>query len=113
MIAFIDDHRAVYGVGPICAVLPIAPSTYYQAKRREADRDRLPERAKRDATLREAIRRVWETNFRVYGARKIWRQLLREGIRVRIPSDPERAFRLKPNTRSERSRTPIPTEAEH
>ena len=82
MIAFIDDHRAAYGVEPICEVLPIAPSTYYQAKRREADPDRLPERAKRDATLREAIRRVWEKNFRVYGARKIWRQLLREGIRA-------------------------------
>jgi transposase InsO family protein len=82
MVAFIDDHRAVYGVEPICEVLPIAPSTYYKSKAREVDPDRLPRRAKRDATLREAIRRVWEENFRVYGTRKIWRQLLREGIQA-------------------------------
>lgn len=82
MVRFIDDHRAEYGVEPICEVLPIAPSTYYEAKRREADPERLPKRARRDETLREAIRRVWEANFRVYGARKVWRQLLREGIQA-------------------------------
>jgi transposase InsO family protein len=82
MIAFIDEHRAAYGVEPICEVLPIAPSTYHESKAREIDPERLPKRAKRDATLREAIRRVWEENFRVYGARKIWRQLLREGVEV-------------------------------
>jgi putative transposase len=82
MVAFIDDHRAAYGVEPICAVLPIAPSTYYKAKAREADPSQQPKRAKRDATLREQIRRVWTANFGVYGARKVWRQLGREGITV-------------------------------
>ncbi len=82
MVAFINDHRAAYGVEPICAVLPIAPSTYYTANARAADPDQRPQRTKRDATLREAIRRVWEANLRVYGVRKVWRQLLREGIPV-------------------------------
>jgi len=78
MVSFIDDYRADYGVEPICDVLPIAPSTYYEAKAREADPTRLPKRAKRDATLREKIRRIWKANFGVYGARKVWRQLIRE-----------------------------------
>jgi putative transposase len=82
MVTFIDDHRGDYGVEPICEVLPIAPSTYYAAKAREVDPDRLPQRAKGDATLRAEIRRVWEANLRVYGVRKVWRQLLREGITV-------------------------------
>ncbi len=82
MVAFIDDHRAEYGVESICATLPIAPSTYYEAKAREADPGRLPSRAKRDAELREHIRRVWDENRRVYGARKVWLQLLREGLCV-------------------------------
>ena len=82
MVAFIDDHRAAYGVEPICAVLPIAPSTYYTANARAGDPDQRPQRAKRDATLRAEIRRVWEANLRVYGVRKVWRQLLREGIPV-------------------------------
>lgn len=82
MVSFIDDHRVTYGVEPICAVVPIAPSTYYKHKARHRDPERLPVRAKRDATLRAAIRRVWEANFRVYGARKVHRQLVREGIAV-------------------------------
>jgi putative transposase len=82
MVAFIDDQRAAYGVEPICALLPIAPSTYYSAKARAGDPEQRSQRAKRDATLREAIRRVWEANLRVYGVRKVWRQLLREGIGV-------------------------------
>ena len=80
MVTFIDAHRAVYGVEPICAVLPIAPSPYYEAKAREADFTRLPARAQRDAHLREEIGRVWRANRRVYGARKVWKQLAREGI---------------------------------
>ena len=80
MVAFIDAHRETYGVEPICAVLPIAPSTYYEHKARERDPSRLPARAKRDAVLRGDIRRVWDDNFQVYGVRKVWRQLLREGI---------------------------------
>jgi len=82
MIAFIDEQRQDYGVEPICAVLPIAPSTYYEHKARQADPWRLPERARRDAVLCEEIKRVWHESRRLYGARKIWRQLGREGIEV-------------------------------
>ena len=82
MIAFIDDHRPVYGVEPICRVLPIAPSTYYEHAGRRRDPARLPARAQRDELLRSEIGRVWEENFRVYGVRKVWRQLRREGIAV-------------------------------
>jgi transposase InsO family protein len=82
MIAFIDDHRQTHGVEPICKVLPIAPSTYraYAAARRDPEKSSA--RAKRDAVLREKIRRVFDDNFQVYGARKVWRQLLREGENV-------------------------------
>ena len=80
MISFIDEHRQEYGVEPICAQLPIAPSWYYEHKAREADPQRLPPRVRRDGELRAEIRRVWEENFRVYGVRKVWRQLHREAI---------------------------------
>jgi putative transposase len=77
MIAYIDANRDRFGVEPICQVLPIAPSTYYNAKRR------LPSaRALRDEELKVEIRRVHEDNFGVYGARKVWRQLHREGTCV-------------------------------
>jgi len=82
MVTFIDAHRATYGVEPICAELPIAPSIYYECKAREANPGRLPARHQRDAWLEIEIRRVWEENFRVYGARKVWRQLNREQIKV-------------------------------
>jgi putative transposase len=82
MIAFINDHRDAYGVEPICRVLPIAPSTYYAHAAQRTDPRRLPVRAKRDAVLVAEIRRVYEANFRVYGVRKVWRQLAREGIAV-------------------------------
>ena len=82
MVSFIDEHRGSYGVEPICAVLPIAPATYYEHKAREADPERLPARAKRDAELREHIQRVWDKNFQVYGVRKVWHQLLREDVPV-------------------------------
>ena len=82
MVSFVDEEREVYGVEPICKVLPIAPSTYYEQKVRQADPGRSPPRAQRDAVLRPEIRRVWEANFRVYGARKVWHQLNREGIAV-------------------------------
>jgi putative transposase len=77
MIAYIDRNRHRYGVEPICQLLPIAPSTYHAAKRR------LPSvRARRDTELKAEIRRVHAEHFGVYGARKIWRQLHREGIAV-------------------------------
>ena len=82
MTAFIDDHRNTYGVESICSVLPVAPSTYYEQKARQADPSRLPDRARRDATLKMEIERVWNENRQVYGARKVWRQLLREGFAV-------------------------------
>jgi putative transposase len=82
MIAFIDEHRAVHGVEPICRVLPIAPSTYHAHMARRADPAKVPPRARRDAELSREIRRVFEDNFGVYGVRKVWRQLGREGIEV-------------------------------
>ncbi len=82
MVRFIDENRDDYGVEPICAVLPIAPSTYYEAKAREADPARLPDRAKRDAVLREKIKQIWKENFCVYGVRKVWRELIRTGTQV-------------------------------
>ena len=82
MISFIDEHRTEYGVEPICQQLPIAPSTYYEQKAREDDPERLPDRTRRDSALEIVIQRVWEENFEVYGARKVWRQLNRECIEV-------------------------------
>jgi len=79
-VTFLDDHRDVYGVESICSVLPIAPSTYYEQKARQADPDRLPARAKWDRVLSEEIVRVWKENFGVYGAVKVWKQLIREGF---------------------------------
>ena len=82
MVAFIGDHREVHGVEPICKLLPIAPSTYYDHQAKRADPSRLSDRAKRDAELRAEILRVFEANFRVYGVRKVWRQMQREGFDV-------------------------------
>ena len=112
MVAFIDAHRAEYGVEPICAELPIAPSTYYEDKAREADPARLPPRARRDAELCTSIQRVWDENFRVYGARKVWRQLRREGRSV-ARCTVERLMRrlgLAGVVRGRRCRTTIPAE---
>jgi putative transposase len=77
MIAYVDADRDRFGVEPICRVLPIAPSSYYDAKRRPPSA-----RALRDEELKVDIRRVHEENFGVYGARKVWRQLHREGVAV-------------------------------
>jgi len=77
LIAFIDDRRAVYGVEPMCAALQVAPSTYWAAKRRPPCA-----RARRDAQLSVEIRRLHAENFGVYGARKVWRALNREGVAV-------------------------------
>jgi transposase InsO family protein len=82
MVSFIDAHRAVHGVESISQQLPIAPSTYYEYKARESDPERLPERTKRDRQLEIDIMRIWEENMRVYGARKVWRQMNRERIDV-------------------------------
>jgi len=82
MVAFIDEHRDEYGVEPICDVLPIAPSTYYDHRARAQDPAKRPDRAKRDEQLRPEIQRVWNENHAVYGAEKVWRQLGRENIEV-------------------------------
>ncbi len=82
MVTFIDDHKERFGIEPICTVLPIAPSTYYSNKTQHRDPDRRSARAKRDDGLKLEIQRVWDDNFRVYGVRKVWRQLKREGFEV-------------------------------
>ena len=80
MLGFIE--RQEHGVEPICKVLPIAPSTWRRHAARAADPAKLPARAQRDAGLKADIGRVFEENFQVYGVRKVWRQLQREGIQV-------------------------------
>lgn len=80
MIAFIDDHRGDYGIEPICRVLPVAPSTYHEHALRKREPERLPDRSKRDLSLKPEITRVFQENFAVYGVRKVWRQLKRESV---------------------------------
>ena len=82
MVSFIDAHRKVYGVEPICRVLPIAPSTYHAHTARRIEPTKRSARARRDDALGPEVRRVFEENFRVYGVRKVWRQLRREGFDV-------------------------------
>ena len=82
MYAFIDAERARYGVEPICRVLAIAPSGYYTYRARQTDPTQRPARAQRDDVLREQVQRVWERNRGVYGVRKVWQQLLRDGQAV-------------------------------
>jgi len=81
MVAFIDDHRKTFGVEPICQVLPIAPSTYFRHKAEQRDPTKRSARARRDEVLRAIIRRLWQDNHRVYGPRKVWKQMGREGLR--------------------------------
>jgi putative transposase len=107
VIAYIDGYRGRFGVEPICEVLQVAPSTYYAAKTRRPCRRRV-----RDEELRAEIRRVHTENFEVYGARKVWRQLNREGIgvgRCRV----ERLMRqmgLAGRVRGKKKRTTIPAD---
>ncbi|WP_155251402.1 IS3 family transposase [Bradyrhizobium japonicum] len=82
MIAFIDDHRGAHGVEPICKVLPIAPSTYHAHVAKRRDPAKRSARARQDAALKIEVRRVFNQNFSVYGVRKVWRQLKREGFDV-------------------------------
>ena len=113
MVSFIDDNQGFYGVEPICRVLPIAPSTYYEHKACLADPARLSERARRDAVLRQEIMRVWKANRAVYGARKVWRQLGREGVEI-ARCTVERLMRemgLQGVVRGRKPRTTIPDEA--
>jgi transposase InsO family protein len=82
MVTFIDQHKGEYGVEPMCSVLPIAPATYYEHTRRKREPERRPARHKRDDELRTAIGRVYEDNYVVYGATKVWQQLKREHVQV-------------------------------
>jgi transposase InsO family protein len=112
MVTFIDEHRDEHGVEPICEQLPIAPSTYHEQKAREVDPSRLPDRAVRDAALREEIERVWKENFGAYGARKVWHQLGREGTEVARCTVERlmRAMGLQGVVRGRRHKTTIPDE---
>jgi transposase InsO family protein len=82
MIRFIEDHRDIHGVEPICRVLPIAPATFYDNLAKRRDLSRLSDRAKRDEQLKPEIERVFEENLSVYGVRKIWHQMRREGFDI-------------------------------
>jgi putative transposase len=82
MISFIDEHRSRLGVEPICRLLPIAPSTYYEVIAKRTDVDRLSARERNDIAMKVEIRRVFNENFQVYGVRKVWRQLQREGYDI-------------------------------
>ena len=82
MVRFIDDHREGYGVETICAVVPIAPSTYFRHKAEQRDPTRRSARARRDDVLRAIIRRIWTENHQVYGPRKVWKQMGRENLRA-------------------------------
>ena len=82
MVAFIDKNKSEYGVESICRELPIAPSTYYDLKAREKNPELQPKRWHQDQNLKPEIQRVWNNNFKVYGVKKVWRQLNREEIPV-------------------------------
>src|SRR5689334_18112350 len=113
MIGFIDDNRATYGVEPICRVLPIAPSTYHARMAQRADPAKASARARRDVGLRAEIRRVFEGNFGVYGVRKVWRQLGREGMSVARCTVARlmRQMGLRGVVRGKQTRTTIPGKA--
>ena len=112
MVTFIDDHRDEYGVEPICAVLPIAPSTYYAYKAREADPTLRSIRAQSDEQLRVEIQRVWDENRHVYGAKKVWKQLRREGFTVARCTVARlmREMGLRGAVRGRRARTTVPAD---
>ncbi|HIA2794549.1 TPA: IS3 family transposase, partial [Escherichia coli] len=82
VMPLLDKLRKLYGVGPVCSELHIAPSTYYHCQQQRHHPDKRSARAQRDDWLKKEIQRVYDENHQVYGVRKVWRQLLREGIRV-------------------------------
>ena len=110
MYAFPNAHHETYGVEPICRVLQIAPSGYYEHRAGQTDPARRSARVQREVHLRTDIRRVWEASRRVYGARRIWRQLRREGSVV-ARCTVERLMRaegLRGVVRGRRVRTTVP-----
>ena len=110
MVTYIDAHKERFGVEPICAVLPMAPSTHYANKALRHDPDRRSACAKRDDGLKLDIQRVWDDNFRVYGVRKVWRQLKREGFDVARCTVERlmKAMGLQGVIRGKRVRTTVP-----
>ena len=114
MVRFIDDHRETYGVEPICRVLPIAPSTYYAFKASERDPALRSVRSQRDEEFRKEIQRVWDQNLKVYGVRKVYKQLHREGFQAarctvaRLMA----AMGLRGAVRGRRIKTTLPADAE-
>jgi putative transposase len=82
VVGFINDHRETYGVEPICRVVPIAPSTYFRHRARQLDPTRRSARARRDEVLKAIIQRIWTEQQQVYGSRKVWKQMGREGLRA-------------------------------
>ena len=113
MVTFIDDHRADYGVEPMCKVLPIAPSTYYEHVRRRRDPELRSARAKRDEVLEAEVRRVWEANRGLYGGRKVWHQLRREDVSVARCTVQRlmKGLGLRGAVRGRRAKTTIPAAA--
>jgi len=113
MIAFIDDHREEHGVELMCKELQIAPSTYYDNKARQTDPMRLSRRARRDGALKPEILRVFNENFQVYGVRKVWHQLQREGFDAARCTVARlmKSMGLEGVIRGKRPRTTIPDKA--
>ncbi len=110
MNAFIDEHRARFGVEPICSALQVAPSAYRRHAARQRNPSLLPARARRDAKLLPQVQRVYDQNLRVYGADKVWRQLRREGTAV-ARCTVERLMRLRGLSgarRGKKVRTTVP-----
>ena len=115
IVAFIDEHRDSTGVEPICEAMQIAPATYYAHKAAQADPAKRSARSRRDEDLKESILRIWDDNFQAYGARKVWRQLLREGETV-ARCTVERLMRsmgLQGVIRGKKKRTTIPADGDH
>ena len=110
MVRFVEDHRANYGVEPIYLVNGMAPSSFYEHQARQAALERAPTRAKREAVLRPEIARCWHANHRVYGTKKVWKQLNREGVRVARCTVARfmKAAGLRRVVRGRRVRTTIP-----
>ena len=82
MMAFIDSHRAVAGVEPICRVLQIAPSTYYDRKAKERDPSKRSARALSDEVAKALIKQSYKDSGKLYGARKVWHDLMRKGSQL-------------------------------
>jgi hypothetical protein len=113
MIRFIEGHRDIHWVEPICRVLPIAPTTFYDNMVKRRDLSRLSDRAKRDVELRPEIERVFEENLSVYGVRKIWHQMQREGCDIArcTVAHLMKDMRIEGVIRGKKPRTTVPDKA--